>query len=74
VPYSRWTGSALALRSSAAMAALSAETRAVKRRMPAARARPDNWASSSVPSPRPCQSSATVTAISAECPSSASRT
>ena len=74
VPCSRRTRSALALRSSAAMAALSAETSAVKRWMPSARARPDSWASSSVPSPRPCQSSAMVTAISAACGSPVSRT
>ena len=61
-------------RSSPVMAALSAATAAVKRRMPSWQARSDSRASSSVPRPRPCQSSMTVTAISAVCGSSRSLT
>ena len=55
VPNSRPTRSAPRFRSSPVMAALSAATAAVNRRMPSWQARSDNRASSSVPRPRPCQ-------------------
>lgn len=63
----RRTRLAHAFRSSPAAATLSAATSAVKRWMPSWRARSDSWASNSVPSPRRCQSSTIVTAISAAC-------
>ena len=50
---------------SARIGAFSARIRPVKRRIPAARARSASRISSALPSPRPCQASSTVTAISA---------